>query len=162
MSLATVFLLAVVSKPERRAPAWFDTLLAGYSLAYDERRRPVAVADPKTGYYLWRDTECDGADVTLVLTPDVKEIQTEVPDARLVRKPLPSLSTGKGIRIGDPAIRLAETLGKASRVEASTTVKGATDYVYHWSSKARAYDETYTVKAGVVVRIEFEYSSNDA
>ncbi len=104
------------------APKWFSPLLAGYLLENDESHRDVGVYDKRTGYYLIRYAEGDGANLTLLLTRDRKMIQDQgykvpsLPDSGntrlLAEKSLPSLKTGKGIKIGDTKSQVQSLLGK--------------------------------------------------
>lgn len=126
MSLVVAFALGL-NFSHQPAPKWFSPLLAGYLLENDETHRDVGVYDKKTGYYLVRYAECDGANLTLLLTRDRKMIQDQgyrvpsLPESegnshRLTEKPLPSLKTGKGIEIGDTQAQVQARLGKPQKV----------------------------------------------
>jgi len=148
------------------APSWLDLTIAGYSLAYDQTHSQALVHDKKSGYYIRREIDCDGAMVSLELTRDRHDVgdgSTEnghlaVPGA--VEKPLRRLSTGKGTRIGDSTAALTKRLGKPLMVQRSGARKQFTDYVYVWDTHEKGgtpvqYAETYTFKAGKLIQIVF-------
>ena len=140
---------------QKTQPAWMDWTIAGYSLAYDEKHGPVSIHDPKSSYYLYRTVDCDGAILGLILTA------TPLDDSgyTIVNKRLPSLSTGKGIHLGDSPSRIRQLLGKPSRERNSEELPGSKEYVYSWSTGKRdddyKHDECYTFKRSRLVRINF-------
>jgi hypothetical protein len=168
-----MFLLAVTHVGADHAPRWYDTEVAGYVMDSSEKHRPLAVHDGKTGFFLVRDVECDGADITVLLTRDhsmMRQFGVSMPGAEpaeltLQEKRLPSLSTGKGIRIGDTEGRMREILGKPTKVEISGSRDQYEDCIYQWKCPRdrfgleRAIEERYTFKAGSLIEVEF---SSDA
>src|SRR4051812_29143662 len=110
MLLAAAFALALLGpKGHAKQPAWLDFSIASYILRYDDSHGVLGVHDSKTGYYLLRTVECDGGIVELSLTKDRNEVENygfpardskEASTYKLIEKPLPSLSTGHGVRIG--------------------------------------------------------------
>ncbi len=156
------------------APRWFDTMVAGYALTYDETRKPIGISDPKSGFFLLRTVECDGALLGLVLTQDRHVIANEgyaVPsikaegDMKLTVKPLPSLGTGKGVKIGDGTSQVQVKLGKPTRIERSGARKQFVDYVYIWPHGKSDTDgkdtQTYTFKANRLVEVNFLHDSGE-
>lgn len=154
-------------------PAWLDRTLAGYALASSEHQRPICVHDKRSGYFLVRDIECDGGSITVVLTRDRKELSelgvtmpgTEAHTSwiRIVEKPLPSLSTGKGIQIGDSEATVTRLLGRPTK----RSIEGSRGQFrvarYQWTEKddqlPTEYVEAYTFKAGRLIEVNFSKSS---
>ena len=148
-------LLTAVLLSQRTPPAWMDWMIAGYAFAYDEKHQPVTVFDAKSGYYLVRGAECDGGILGLVLTN-----QNEGDESiHLVRKALQSLSTGRGISIGDTPSRVERILGKPWKIEKNDVFPGATTYCYEWvvgvEDEGNTYTESYSFKKKKLVRINF-------
>ena len=148
------------------APAWLDFSIAGYSLAYDKSHSQALIHDRKSGFYLKREIDCDGALITLELTRDRHEISGELSDATTPEirgaqeKPLRNLKTGKGVKIGDGPDKLTERLGKPSKTERSGSRRQFLDHVYIWKSKPNGgapvtYTETYTFKNGALIQVVF-------
>ena len=149
-------------------PQWFDNMLAGYAFASDERHKDVAVRDPKSGFYLVRDLECDGADISLVLTRDRKRIANDVANTAsvgdsglptLVAKPLRNLSTGKGISIGDSESKMRSILGRPSSFELDGNRKQFRVFTYHWTDRGGEMTaevaQIYIFKKGRLIEIDF-------
>jgi len=177
VSMIALSLLAVTAMTHShgKTPGWMDWTLAGYSFAYDDKHRPIAVRDPKTGFYLVRDVVCDGGILTLLLTRDHKLAgQYALEDANgdqdvndaIAQKALPNLATGHGLRMGDSEARMNELLGKPG----SRTIEGDRDqftvYHYKWNVPAASvkdvdssYEEKYTFKKGQLIEIEFDRDS---
>jgi len=143
-------------KDHAKQPSWLDFSIASYILRYDEQHEVMAVHDKKTGYYLTRTVDCDGAIVTITLTKDKSQIE----GMKIIDKPLPSLSTGKGITIGDSPERVRKILGKPTDIDKD----GGVTYTYQWETKVHGndgeYDNIYTFKKGKLVEIEFWRSDN--
>jgi len=152
------------------APSWYDQKLAGYLLLFDERHDVVAVSDPKSGYFLVRSAECDGALLSLVLTRDrkmVSEMGFKVPnyktkeagEQKILIKPIPSLSTGKGVTIGDSPDQVRQRLGPPTKTKHTGGRKQFVELVYTWKSgkgeDETDIEETYTFKGGKLIEIEF-------
>jgi hypothetical protein len=171
-AIALTGLLFGPNKP----PAWLDTKLAGYVLVHDESHNVLCVYDKGTGYFLERGAECDGAIQWLVLTRDRNIPANEgyaipgfVPKDRsagtekLILKALPSLSTGKGVKIGDTPSQLTRRLGKPTTIEKGGSRKQFTDYVFKWADghgeMASHYVERYVFKAGKLIEIHFGVSN---
>ena len=175
MNLCAV-IVALVPVAYHGQPAWFDTMLAGYAFEYDEQHRPITVHDAKTGFYLVRSVDCDGAFVRLLLTRDrklVSEMGVGVPgfnDADpyeiAVEKPLPSLSTGKGLKIGDSEARMRALLGSPSKASVEGSRSQFRVCSYKWKSPKNkddisvTYDQRYTFKAGRLIEVEFWKSAD--
>jgi len=165
----TIWLVLAQSSLPSHPPRWFDTTLAGYKFAYDEKHAPVAIYDPKSHYILIRVVECDGADLTLLLTRDRYEVtdmgfaipgfkkQPETPEFTTTVKALPSLSTGKGLQIGDSVAKVRRRLGAPGKTEVTGARKQFLSYKYSFaageSDDSREYDETYVFKAGKLIEI---------
>ncbi len=168
-------ILTPVSKAER-LPKWVDTKLAGYVFEPATGATEVCVFDHKTGYYFLRNGECDGAYLSLVLTRDRKIISDygyAIPGYKstsennyyrqIKNKPLGSLSTGKGIRIGDkPAVVIAK-IGKPKTISLTGGKFQFTNYIYEIEKASGGhagdttnYTETYTFKAGKLIEITFD------
>jgi hypothetical protein len=148
-------------------PKWLDNILAGYKIS--SAHGAVGVYDAATGYMLVRDIVCDGADVTLVLTRDRKEISENydylIPNYTSAKaadqlqpmklKALP-LTTGKGVKIGDLMEDVREKLGPPTKIEKPEQF---TSYVYTYvtghAEDDKEYTEAYTFKAGKLIEIIF-------
>ncbi len=167
MSLALILgVVALSSHGHTAPPKWFDKTLAGYELV---SAGTVGVYDAATGFMLIRDIECDGADVTLVLTRDRKEIskdyQYAVPNYTSTVSPefqkpmklkaLP-LTTGKGVKIGDTMDDVKEKLGPPTKLDKTEKF---VSYVYSFvtgpANEGDEYTETYTFKADKLIEIIF-------
>jgi hypothetical protein len=147
-------------------PGWMDFTIAGYALKYDRAHSQALIFDKARGFYLRREIECDGGILTLELTRDRRDVADgeNVIDGRDVHgalhKSLRSLSTGKGITIGDTPSKVVNRLGKPSKIERSGERRQFTDYVYIWKSKESGgnpleYTETYTFKRSLLIQIVF-------
>jgi len=148
---------------------WYDTLLAGYAVDSSSSHRPIAVHDAKSGYFLIRDIESDGGDIMLILTRDHAVLNEYgarppgTPDTVLPiqEKALPSLSTGKGVRIGDSEARVRTLLGSPTKVELSGSRKQFRDCRYLWHNRIDQFgnktdvEDRYTFKAGRLIEIAF-------
>jgi hypothetical protein len=172
--LITSFALALAIAPHGKMPAGFDNLIAGYAFAYDEKHNQACTYDSKSGYCIMRSIECDGADLTLLLTHDrylIEGMGYDVPNfgkvdsspsMKLIVKPLPSLSTGKGVRIGYTPAQLRFKLGRPTKIEKSGSRHQFTDYVYHYIDGTKDdgddFTQTYTFKAGKLIEIRFSRS----
>lgn len=158
----------------KRLPHWFDKTLAGYAFAYDQKHEPVAIYDPKTRFMLLRDVECDGADLTLLLTRDRYEMLQYgflAPDFRpagkhdegqkMKVKPLTSLSTGKGVTIGDSPEQTVAKLGRPKKIDKTGRNKQYLNYRYSWTrgrgEDGTQYDQTYTFKGGKLIEVMFTW-----
>lgn len=177
MICALVFASLVTS--HSKPPAWLDRKLAGYLLVDDEKHTDVCVYDQKTGFILERGIECDGGIIYLVLTrdrnvpategyivPGFKTGESESERNKVVLKSLPSLSTGKGVTIGDTPKMLESRLGRPTRIKRSGSREQFLDYVFEWSEGKgdldSTYTETFTFKAGRLIEINFLKASNSA
>ncbi|HVT13055.1 MAG TPA: hypothetical protein VHE55_12395 [Fimbriimonadaceae bacterium] len=145
-------------------PKWFCTKLSGYDI---EKRSDIGIYDSKSGFYLCSTSECDGGYYSLVLTRD-RNVVTEcgylVPNftprehdngtVRLHYRPLRSLSTAKGVKIGDTPAEVRLLLGKPSKTERDEFLT----YHYKWSDKDSRpdYDQSYVFKAGKLIEIRFD------
>jgi len=156
-------ILLPVALASHRPPAWFDPMLAGYKFAYDEKHGSVAVHDSKTGFFLVREIECDGGIVTLTLTRDRKEVSNmgytvtgnSPPDSgipKVVEKPLPNLSTGKGLSIGDSEANMKSLYGQPKSVHLDGNAKQFRVCTYKRKTDAN-YEASYTFKAGKLIEI---------
>jgi hypothetical protein len=147
-------------------PVWFDRTVAGYVL----KNEMLGVVDPRSGFYVVRDGDCDGAFLSLTLTRDrhiVKNAGYRVPSLDptpsgdgsrpLATKRLSPLSTGKGVAIGFSPSRVAARLGHPTKIQHSGDRKQFLDYVYRLEEKASgaSYEQTYTFKQGRLIQIEF-------
>ena len=172
--VTAALLLVAISGSHGSVPAWMDWQLAGYSFSYDDTHRPVAVHDPKTGFYLVRDVECDGGTLTLLLTRDHQlaaenaaiDANSENEADNIAQKRLPNLATGHGLRMGDSESRMKELLGKPD----SEDIEGSRDqyvvYRYNWVDHSpnrndpdTSYEQKYTFKKGTLIEIEFTRDS---
>jgi len=161
-----------------KAPKWFDTTLAGYAFKYDEKHSMAGVHDPKTGFYLMRNVECDGGVLILTLTRDRNIVTGNgykvlgfVPKThdngslQLTEKPLPSLATGHGIRIGDSPAKIRAKLGAPTKIGRSGARKQWTDWHYVWRTgehdETLKYEQRYTFKAGKLIEVEFSRVMDD-
>jgi hypothetical protein len=151
-----------------KEPRWLDRMVAGYALQYDDTHGTTCVFDAKSKYFILRDVECDGADISVILTRDRNIVagqgyhvpgftprDSENGDRVITNKPLPSLATGKGVRIGDGPSRVERILGKPRRIEHSGSRKQFLDFLFTWSD----YTERYTFKAGKLIEISFARES---
>src|SRR5579863_3575379 len=135
----------------RHAPAWLDLKLAGYVLGNDERNPEILVRDKRSGYFMMRTGECDGAILILELTRDHRDPQNHF-DGGVLQSPKAKhlqLTTGKGVKIGCSTTELIHILGRATKVERSGECREYTDYVYEWRTGEKRGDpveylETYT------------------
>lgn len=166
MSIALAILLSI-SGHLKPAPKWLDKTLAGYEISSEHGA--VGVYDPATGYMLVRDIVCDGADVTLVLTRDRKEISSDyqyaIPNYTastatdelkpMKLKALP-LSTGKGVKIGDSMEDVKARLGPPTTIDKpGNFVSYVYSYVTGRNMDGQEYTETYTFKADRLIEIIF-------
>jgi hypothetical protein len=153
-------------------PKWFDNMLAGYELAYDEKHKPIGVFDAKTGFMLIRDVECDGAVVELLLTRDRKEVvhdysyiapnynpaKSEGAMLAMTPKSLPNLRSGKGITIGDSPSLVRRKLGRPTKIDRKAPY---TTFTFEFRSgkteDGRDYSEAYTFRANKLVEMNFSY-----
>ncbi len=168
----TALLLSHVLAPIR-APKWLDYELAGYAFANDEKHHPTAIFDPRTHYMLIRVIECDGADMTLLLTKDRYEVDSmgigvpgfsKDPSQKMmqaVEKPLPSLSTGKGITIDTPVQSVTRKLGKPSKRFETGKRHQFLNLLYHWVGVGpdgeKEYEQTYVFKSGRLIEVLFTW-----
>ncbi len=159
-----------------REPAWMDRLLAGYALKYDQKHSVTGIHDPKSGFYLIRDVECDGGVLIVTLTRDRNIVTGNgykvvgfVPKThdngslQLVEKALPNLSTGKGIAIGASTSRVRSRLGRPTKIGHSGARRQWLDWTYIWINKKEdvKYTERYTFKANKLIEVEFSRLAND-
>ncbi len=156
-----------------RPPKWLDTKLAGYLLAHDDKRGQAGVFDKRTGFHLVRTIDCDGAHIMVMLTRDRREVSNQgykvhkghelhIEDTSwrpLDNKPLPSLSTGKGVRIGDSPQRVRARLGAPRTVKRTGARKQFLEYTYLWKNVKNGvgteWRNRYTFKAGKLIEIAF-------
>jgi len=174
MNMTSFILACIILGPNKpHFPKWYDNMLAGYELAYDEKHNALGVFDARTGFMLIRDVECDGAVVELLLTRDRKEVvhdysyiapnykpaKGEGAVLQMVKKPLPSLKTGKGITIGDTRLAVQAKLGRPTKIEKKVPY---VSFMYEFSSgkteNERDYSETYTFRGNKLVEISFACS----
>ena len=173
--MLTTILLAVTFQATVSRPKWFDTTLAGYAFAYDATHSSVAVYDPKTHFVLVRVPECDGADMTLLLTRDrymIAGMGYRVPDfvpphdengsQEMTVKAIPSLKTKHGITIGASISGVRSTLGAPSKTFKTGARKQFVNMEYAWSEpgpveESRSYSQTYTFKQGKLIEILFSW-----
>jgi hypothetical protein len=179
--VATIIVSTILlGKPKNhaKAPAWLDFMLAGYALEYDEKHGEVGVYDQWKGFYLTRVPECDGGILSVTLTRDRALVsndgfnvpgygQDRGPEApKVIPKALPSLSTGKGVKIGDNQSQVKKLLGPPTREQFSGSRDQFVDLVYSWKSgkggEGAEYDETYTFKQGKLIEVIFLRVSNAA
>ncbi len=170
MVFATVLVTATLlrnSSANNSAPPTQE--LAGYALLSDRTHEPTVVHDPKSGFFLLRQSECDGGLLTLELTrdhhdlpPDLAEFASWEGQGHIkfpIEKPLPSLKTSKGVSIGDTPAKLTQLLGKPKKIEPSGERAQYTDYVYKRrggrGERDAEYTETYTFKHGLLIQILF-------
>lgn len=77
-------------------------------------------------------------------------------------KPLPSLSTGKGIQIGSSPPDLIRKLGRPSVINISGNHGQYRNYTYTCTTgkgdESTEYEETYTYKKGKLIEINFTWS----
>lgn len=176
MTLIAALAIAT-SRPSfvEKRPPWLDDMLAGYALLNDGTHSDVGVFDPAKKFYLVRYGECDGAYLTMVLTADrkvVSDIGYFIPNyiggetegsLKLKQKALPSLSTGKGVRIGDSPERLQQVLGKPNHTQKTGNRNQFREYVYTTKLKERRHGENwvieytanYVFKNGKLIEIRF-------
>ncbi|HWA82219.1 MAG TPA: hypothetical protein VG820_02205 [Fimbriimonadaceae bacterium] len=159
--VASLCLALIASRPH-----WFCTTLAGYNI---EKRADIGIYDSKSGFYLCTTSECDGADYSMVLTrdrnivtgsgyyvPKFKPREHDNGEVPLSHRRLQSLSTAKGVKIGDTPEQVRSLLGKPSKAEHDEFLT----YSYKWSTKSGVdYDQEYVFKAGRLIEIQF--SRND-
>ncbi len=153
--VGSLVLLLVSRHTVHHPPIWFDRRVTGYSL----KNAPLGVFDAKSGFYVVRAGDCDGAFLSITLTRDrhiVKNAGYRVPslDAskdgdeskRLAAKRLSPLSTGKGVRIGFSPSRVAARLGRPTQIQRSGERKQFVDYVYRLEERpdGASYQQTYT------------------
>src|SRR5476651_1285771 len=161
MVFATLAFVALSRPLSHNAPKWLDQTLAGYAFQYDEKHGQAAVYDATKGFFILREIDCDGAVVSLTLTrdrnivvgqgyivPDFKTKSDQTGAQPLTLKPLPSLSSGKGVTIGDSGTQVQSRLGPPTVRHHSGEKKQYVDLVYSWQDgKADSdfrYTETYT------------------
>lgn len=141
-----------------KAPAWFDRSIAGYVLAYDEQHGQTFVRDPKSGFFILRTIECDGAHVSLLLTRDSK--LTSGYQTEYQKKPITPLSTGKGIRIGDSQAAVRKKLGTPTKNLRTGDRKQFVEYRYEWhdvkNGEGHDWANVYTFKQGKLIEIWFQ------
>jgi hypothetical protein len=120
---------------------------------------------------LIRNIECDGADITLLLTKDRYEVDgmgVGIPafskdltnkDMQAKEKPLPNLQTGKGISIGDDIQEVMSKLGAPSKRFMTGNRHQFANLLYSWLKgkgiEADLYEETYVFKADRLIEILF-------
>jgi hypothetical protein len=171
MTIGFVLALAVLGTSKRidHAPAWLDFTIAGYALANDEKRNQLGAFDPSKGFFILRYSECDGADVGLILTRDRKELANEGyrlpekesselnPSKELAIRRFRSLSTGKGVTIGDAPSVVIRTLGKPTKIKRGHYL--SFDYSCRFDGKQ--ITEEYTFKHGKLIEIAFGWSMDE-
>jgi hypothetical protein len=166
MVLAAAAMIVSGAWSHGKEPAWLDRTLAGYALAYDEKHAPVVVHDAKSGFFLVRDIECDGGQLSLLLTRDHHSVEGYESDSeyKLKQKPLPSLVTGKGVAIGDSESKMKSLLGSPSSHEITGSRDQFTVFHYAWLQRGKdaevQYDEAYTFKHGKLIEIQFSRDEN--
>lgn len=173
MVLATLLFGATLLQGGPKQPAWLDTNIAGYALKYNEQFSPVGVFDPKSGFYIVRGVECDGAHLRLTLTRDRQAVVGEgyivpnytTPDggkgySPLKVKPFQSLRTGKGVQIGDTVAQVKARLGKPTKIAKTGSRKQFDELTYFWSDvkngEGHEWSNIYTFKNGKLIEITFD------
>jgi hypothetical protein len=163
-------LLTRIKLPEK-APKWMDNELAGYAFASDIKHHDVAVIDPVSRYMLIRVIECDGADITLLLTKDRYEVDNMgigIPgfskdltnkDIQAVEKPLPNLRTGKGVMIDMAMQSVIFKIGLPTKRYKTGKRNQYLNLEYSWTEgkgiTAGLYEQTYVFKSGKLIEILF-------
>jgi len=169
--IACALYVAIAFQHKVQVPKWFDTMLAGYKLAYDDKHPTLGVYDPATKYFLIRTVDCAGAELTLILTRDrrvaahfgyelpmtTKTHNHEVRPYPLAVKCLPSLRTGKGIEIGSTEGSIVRALGHPG----SRKVNKYVTLSYSGSWHKVTYYADYVLKAGRLIEINFSWSSDE-
>jgi len=171
MQTLLLSLFSIASGITGPQPKWFDNMLAGYLLGYDGTRSNIGVYDKGKGHYLIRNVECDGGHLMLILTRDRRIIEMLNYDApnykhkkypgewKLVEKKLPSLSTGKGVKIGSTPSALTAKLGKPTEIKRTGKSKQYTEYRYIWTDTKNGEGtesaNVYTFKSGKLIEISF-------
>ena len=140
-----------------KAPA--ERMLAGYST---EKHGQVVFRDARTGYYLLRNTECDGSHVKLVLSHDpavLKGWGVSV-DGPATTGDLRSLTTGRGIRIGDSRARVQQIMGSPTWQGTSKFTRWERAWSYHrlfgTQTDGVEYITLFRFRNGLVTGIELD------
>lgn len=162
-------LVTVFSPVIAKAPAWLDKSLAGYQVASDGARSQAGVYDPKRDFYLVRGIECDGAHINVTLTRDRHVVSNwgyqvpSLPDVKgylpLQTKPLPSLATSHGVRIGDDEKALRSRLGAPTSITRSGNRNQFRNHSYVWrnvkSGVGEIWTNEYVFKEGRLIEMTF-------
>ena len=118
------------AKPSQRPP-FMRLSLAGVQIG-DTRSK----YDPKERYFVIGTGDCDGAHMSLILTPDLKAegyIWEDEELRKLPRVSLPRLRTGKGVNIGETPSQVQRKLGAAPHFYSYDREKKELVYVYRAS-----------------------------
>ena len=130
--IVSTFLAASLKTPAAKAGADTipgETTVAGYSV---EKTGHTLLRDERTGYYLIRTVECDGAHIHLALCADLRShADRGFSEADIRPGRLRHLQTGRGIRIGDTPARVRGILGRPTWQGVSKHTPGETVWTYH-------------------------------
>lgn len=172
MLISALIVGSLMGSGSGKAPTWLDLKVAGYALKFDDQNPMIGVHDAKSGFYLVRGVECDGAHLRVTLTRDRKIVSDEgyqIPGYKpvdgieryltLKEKPLSTLSTGKGIKIGDSPQRVRTLLGAATKTQKTGSRKQFDEMTYFWrdvkNGEGWEWTNTYTFKGGKLIEISF-------
>lgn len=156
-------------------PGWLDNKVAGYVMDGGSEDSNIGVYDKRSGFFMIRDFECDGAIKSILLTRDRKLVADQgfyVPGfspndrrgySKLIEKPLRSLETGKGVKIGDSQADVRRRLGFPTEAKHTGARKQFVDYEYRLhvgkGDDAEVDEQRYTFKANKLIQIDFEHGS---
>lgn len=141
----------------RKPPA--ERMLAGYAL---DKPGSVNLRDARTGYYLVRARECDGAHMYLGLYPN-RAALAEVAgssDSPIAAGRLRDLRTGHGVAIGDTAAEVLGKMGSPTWQGLARHTAGERVWSYHHLSGTHAkgveYITLFRFRHGHVTGIELD------
>ena len=98
-------------------PAWVPNDLAGFAIGFGKESAQIKRQDARSGLWIARMIECDGAHVSLVLTRDKKLIHVEDGWDPNSSKPtaLRYLGTDRGVLIGMTETQVSGKIGKPQK-----------------------------------------------
>ena len=135
-----------------------ERLLAGYTT---EKHDSVRLRDTKTGYYLVRQSECDGSHLHLALYRDSTCLKDWLEPGKTVPTGrLRSVQTGRGLGIGDTSSRIRRIMGTPTWQGGSRYSRGESVWSYHHLIGTRAKGVEYITvvrfRNGLVTGIELD------
>ncbi|OWU65808.1 MAG: hypothetical protein CBB60_002770 [Armatimonadetes bacterium Cent15-Ar3] len=140
----------------RSKPAWVPHDLAGFVIGYGKESAQIKRKDAKSGFWIYRSLECDGAHVTVRLTrgrptvpiPDEWDPQSKKPAN------LRYLGTDRGVTIGLTENQVSAKIGKPQKRKSDGTYIRTS---YEWKNlkngEGHIYSQELVFEKGKLIEI---------